>query len=210
MQVVSVQIASPTIIETGRGVITTGIVKQPVAAVVIAAGGVVDDHIVNTRDHGGVDQAVYAYSAADYRWWEERLGRALPPGIFGENLTLSTFGDAPVRVGDRYQIGNVTVEVTSPRIPCGTFTARMGIADWLAQFRDARRPGWYARVITEGTVTAGDEVTRAPAPETNVEITELQDIYYDHSADGVRLSRALGSPVAERTAAELTRRLARI
>lgn len=209
MHVISVQIARPTTLDTGRGVITTGIVKQPIDKARFEADGVVGDHIGNTRHHGGADQAVYSYSSEDYSWWEERLGRSLTPGTFGENLTLSTFGEEPIRVGDRFDVGDTVLEVTSPRIPCGTFSARMEIADWVKQFQEARRPGWYARVVSEGVVHAGDVVTRVAAPDTNVEIMAIQDIYYDHSVSSDVLSRALESPVAERTAADLTRRLAR-
>ena len=42
----------------------------------------------NPEAHGGYDQAVYAYAAEDYAWWEAQLGRELGPGTFGENLTV--------------------------------------------------------------------------------------------------------------------------
>lgn len=210
MYVVSVQIAQPSTLDTGRGVIQTGIRKQPAAQARFEAAGVAGDHVVNTVHHGGVDQAVYVYSAEDCAWWQDQLGRTLPPGIFGENLLLSTFGDEPVRVGDRYTIGEVVLEVTSPRVPCGTFSAVMEIDDWLVRFRDARRPGFYARVLVEGMVSTGDAVTRTPASSSNVEILELQDIYYDRNVDADRLAHAAASPIAERTRADLVKRLARV
>lgn len=79
--------------------------------------GLLDDHIGDTRHHGGADQAAYLYSAEDYDWWAEQLGTALEPGTLGENLTLSSFGREAVHIGDRYRIGRVVLEVTSPRIP---------------------------------------------------------------------------------------------
>lgn len=210
MFVVSLQVAQPSTLDTGRNVIQTGIRKQPVAEARFEAAGVADDSVVNTVHHGGVDQAVYVYSAEDYSWWQDELGRLLPPGIFGDNLLLSTFGDGPVRVGDRYTIGDVVLEVTSPRIPCGTFSAVMEIDDWLVRFRDARRPGFYARVLAEGMITTGAVVTRTPASAANIEILELQDIYYDKNVAADRLARAANSPVAERTRADLVKRLARV
>jgi MOSC domain-containing protein YiiM len=210
MFVVSVQAGQPSTLDTGRSVIQTGIRKQPIAKGRFEAAGVIGDNVVNTVHHGGVDQAVYVYSAEDYAWWQDQLDRVLPPGIFGDNLLLSTFGDGPVRVGDRYTIGDVVLEVTSPRIPCGTFSAVMEIDDWLVRFRDARRPGFYARVLADGMITTGDAVARNPASASNVDILELQDIYYDKNVDADRLARAAASPIAERARADLVKRLGRV
>jgi len=210
MYVVSVQVAQPSTLDTGRGVIQTGIRKQPVDEAQFEASGLEGDNVVNTVHHGGLDQAVYVYSAEDYAWWQDQLDRVLPPGIFGDNLLLSTFGDGPVRVGDGYTIGDVVLEVTSPRIPCATFSAVMEIDDWMLRFRDARRPGFYARVLAEGMIATGDAVTRSPASAANVEILELQDIYYDKNVGADRLARAAESPVAERARADLVKRIARV
>lgn len=209
MRVDSVQISKPHLLDTGHNVITTGIDKQPVDSAVFASTGVVGDHVVNEVHHGGVDQAVYVYSTEDYAWWEDRLRQTLSPGSFGENLTLSSFGQGSVRIGDRYTIGDVTLEVTSPRIPCGTFAAHLGIDDWSAQFRDGRRPGWYARVLTEGLVSAGDGVSLQTASASNVDLLEVFDLYYDHHADRQRIEAAVRSPLAERAMADYVQRLAR-
>ena len=66
---------------------TTGICKHPIeGAAYLEEAGVRGDSIVNTEHHGGVDQAVYAYSADDYDWWTNETGRDVTPGLFGENL----------------------------------------------------------------------------------------------------------------------------
>ena len=77
----------------------TGINKQPVdhPVAVRAPGpkktglhsGLVGDQIFDIDHHGGDDQAVYAYAREDYDWWERRLGRTLPGGVFGDNLTTA-------------------------------------------------------------------------------------------------------------------------
>ena len=45
---------------------------------------------------------MYVYSSEDYAWWGEDPAPSPPPGTFGENLTLSSFGPEPVQIGDRY------------------------------------------------------------------------------------------------------------
>ena len=49
--------------------------------------GLIGDRIFDIEHHGGDDQAVYAYAREDYDWWARRLGRTLPGGVFGDNLT---------------------------------------------------------------------------------------------------------------------------
>src|SRR5512141_2639668 len=105
----------------------TGIFKLPVQAPVrVTRLGLERDVIVSKRHHGGPDQAVYVYGGADYEWWSKELGQNLEPGTFGENLTISDLESARFQIGDYLHIEQVTLQVTAPRIPCGTFAARMG------------------------------------------------------------------------------------
>ena len=53
----------------------TGIHKQAVDQIALEGAGITGDAVVNTKHHGGPDQAVYVYSAEDYEWWETGLGR---------------------------------------------------------------------------------------------------------------------------------------
>ena len=81
------------------------------------------------------------------------------PGLFGENLTISGIESASVRVGDRYLIGEVLLEVTSPRIPCNTFARRMKNGKRVKRYYAAGRPGIYCRVLETGIVSSGMPVT---------------------------------------------------
>ena len=56
---------------------------------------------MDTKNHGGPDQAVYVYGGADYAWWSAELEQELAPGTFGENLTISDLESAPLAIGDR-------------------------------------------------------------------------------------------------------------
>jgi MOSC domain-containing protein YiiM len=148
----------------------TAIDKRPVAgAVKIGAYGVYADVQANRKYHGGLDQALYAYAAEDAAFWEEQLGRELPPGWFGENLRTTGIDVNAARIGERWRIGDrVVVEVTSPRTACQTFSRWVGGTDargWVKRFAEAGRPGPYLRVVTRGRVSAGDEITVLGAPE---------------------------------------------
>ena len=194
----------------GARTIATGIDKQPAGRAYVGTLGLRDDVVADTEHHGGRDQAVYVYSREDYAWWETELGRSLAGGSFGENLTLSSFGTDLVRIGDRFHVGPVVLEVTSPRIPCSTFATHMAEEGWVRRFRDGERPGFYARILLEGEVEVGDRVEREPAPAASLPLLELFRLHYDRGADADRLRQALAAPVDERARADLEKRLARV
>lgn len=190
-------------LQTGKKLIETGIFKQPVFnAVRITAEGLVDDVIGNKKHHGGKDQALYVYSAEDYQWWSGELGRQISPGTFGENLTLSGFRSAALRIGDRFRINDVLLEMTAPRIPCATLAARMGDPGFVKQFRQARRPGAYARVLNPGALQAGDAVEFIPTIEDHPTILDLFELWYARERDVDLIRSALKAPIAVRTRAK--------
>lgn len=192
----------------GARTVETGIDKRPVDRAFVGRLGLEGDVVADTENHGGADQAVYVYSRDDYVSWEAELGSTLAPGTFGENLTLSNFGSESVMIGDRYRVGDALLEVTSPRIPCSTFATHMAEKDWVTRFRDGERPGFYARVLVEGTVRAGDPVEREPAAGTSIEVLELFRLYYERDVPPARVVRALAAPIAERARRDLEERLA--
>ena len=154
---------------------TTAIDKRPVGGRVdVDPLGVAGDTQCDTRNHGGRDQAAYAYADEDAAWWAEHLGRDVPPGLFGENLRTSDLDVTGAEIGERWRIGDgpapLVVEVTMPRIPCQTFAHRMGEQHWVKRFTEHGAPGAYLRVITPGSVAAGDPVVVHRRPGHGVTI----------------------------------------
>ena len=76
-------------------------------------------------------------------------------------LELATFGD---RVGERWLVGDALLEVVQPRFPCFKLGMRMGDARFVKRFEAAGRPGVYLRIVTPGTVGAGDLIAATPSP----------------------------------------------
>ena len=186
----------------------TGICKYPIErAVRVASTGIEGDAIVATQHHGGVDQAVYAYSSDDYEWWASELGLDCAPGLFGENLTIR---DLPtdMNVGDRLLIGEVVLEATAPRIPCDTFAARMQDRGFGIAFRKAERPGTYFRVLNEGEVRPGDVVTLVESIDASVSILDLFRYKYRVQHDAGELRRLLEAPIAARFRNQIEEKLA--
>jgi MOSC domain-containing protein YiiM len=174
----------------------TAIDKRPAdgRVVVRAPGdggvGLAGDQVVDVRHHGGRDQAVYAYAVEDRDWWAAELGRELGPGSFGQNLDVEGLDVTGAVIGERWQVGadGLVLEVTSPRVPCTTFQGFMEEPHWVKRFTDHGAPGAYLRVVAEGTVGAGDEVTVLDRPAHGVTIG---DVFRVRQTDASRLESLL-------------------
>lgn len=199
MQLISVNIGQARSIARAKASGMTGIYKLPVSEPVrITYQGITDDAICDVENHGGVDQAIYVYGTDDYTWWSEMLGRELEPGTFGENLTISELESADFSIGDRLHIGDVSLEVTSPRIPCVTLARRMEDPAFAKRFRQAERPGLYCRVIQEGFVHAGDPVRYERYDGATLTAIEMFRDAFEPDVSEATLRRYLAAPIAVR------------
>jgi MOSC domain-containing protein YiiM len=159
---------------SAKDVGTTGIGKRPVDSAALRApgpkqgglgSGLEGDFIGDTRHHGGDYQAVYAFAREELDAWERRLDRTLPNGMFGENLTTAGLEVDEALIGEQWSIGDeVVLEVCGPRIPCATFQARMGEAQWVRRFTQVGRTGAYLSVVQGGQVRQGDPIAVLSRP----------------------------------------------
>jgi len=157
----------------------TGINKRALAGpVAVNVLGLAEDESADKENHGGHDQAVYAYAREDLDWWTERLGRELRNGLFGENITTAGIDISTALIGEVWRVGTAVVQITAPRIPCVTFQSWMDEPHWVKRFASARRPGAYLRVLTEGEVAAGDDLVVISRPDSDVTIAESMNAYY--------------------------------
>jgi MOSC domain-containing protein YiiM len=157
----------------------TAIGKRAVTGVVHAGLlGLTGDCIGDTENHGGTDQALYAYAREDLDWWTEQLGRELHNGEFGENITTAGIDVSGALIGEIWQMGEIVVQITSPRIPCATFQAWTAEDHWVKRFAAAGRPGAYLRVLTEGDIAARDEIEVLSRPDQRVTVAESMLAYY--------------------------------
>lgn len=154
----------------------TGIDKRPVPGPVAvtapgpAGVGLAGDRVHDVKNHGGPDQAVYAYAREDLNWWEAELG-PLTGGSFGENLTTEGVDVNGALIGERWRVGrDVVLEVSCPRIPCRTFEGWIGRTGWIGRFTRAARPGAYLRVIEPGEVRAEDPIVIEHRPGHDVSV----------------------------------------
>ncbi len=211
MKLLSINIGIKRTLERKNGTEVTGIFKLPVQeAVAIGTLGIKGDFIASKKHHGGPDQAIYVYGEADYHWWSKELGREIPPGTFGENLTISELESAEFNIGDFLHIADLTLQVTAPRIPCGTFAARMEDPTWVKKFRQAERPGLYCRVMREGSVNTGDSVLVEKYNKETLSIVQMYREYYEKDKSEEVIRRHLNAPIDIRSRVDLEKELQKL
>ena len=166
--------------------------KSPVSGRIAARGvNLEGDRQADRESHGGFDKAVYAYAVEDQRWWEREIGRLLSYGEFGENLTTERIAVNDALVGERWQIGTAVFEVSEPRIPCWRLGVRMNDEMFPRRFSKALRPGSYLRIVVEGDVGAGDEVSVVEKPDHDLTI---RDVFRIYTRDRHEVARLLEIP----------------
>jgi MOSC domain-containing protein YiiM len=164
--------------DRGGDLATTAIDKRPLDGdVEIGPLGVAGDRQMDTRHHGGPDQAVYAYAREDAAWWAAELSREVPPGLFGENLATEGIDITGAVIGEQWQVGEPgtgpLLKVRSPRTPCSTFQAWLDEPHWVKRFTEHGATGAYLAVVRPGRVRAGDPVEVVGRPAHGVTIGQV-------------------------------------
>lgn len=195
MNVAVVRTDEFTRVKSGR----SGIDKRPVdGPVLLDVEGVAGDTICDTANHGGPDQAVYAYSTDDLLFWAAELDQSVGPGGVGENLTLEGVDCSHAVVGERWQVGEAILQVRGPRIPCRVFSGFREVPDLIKRFLDAGRPGCYLAVERPGHVRAGDPVAVLARPDHGVTVADVMAVFAGDRSRVARLASAREYLSAER------------
>jgi ferredoxin-NADP reductase/MOSC domain-containing protein YiiM len=192
-RLLSVNVGRPRdIVWKGRNV-HTGIWKNPLRGRCrVGRLNLEGDGQGDLAGHGGEQRAVFVYQIESYRYWQKQLKRTdFVHGQFGENFTIEGVSDDAVCIGDRYQIGRALFEVTQPRVTCYRVGIRMNEPRMPALLTSSGRPGFYFRVLREGDVGAGDEITKVGEPAERITVAEINALLYSPNHPRDQLERAL-------------------
>jgi ferredoxin-NADP reductase/MOSC domain-containing protein YiiM len=176
----SVNVGRPRNVPWNGRTVFTGIWKSPVPGPQRVRRSNIDgDGQGDTGGHGGPNRAVMVYQLQSYRYWQQHLRRDdLSHGQFGENFTVDGLADTEVCIGDRYRIGTAEFEVSQPRVTCFRVGLRLGRPDMPSLLVAHRRPGFYLRVITEGVVTAGDDIVKTADGPHRLSVADVDALLY--------------------------------
>ena len=131
-----------------------GMPKLPLLGARVTTSGVDGDRQRNKKYHGGANRAVCLFSEELYAELRD-AGIDLTPGAVGENFTTRGVDLKSLAAGDRLRVGPCLIELTDVRVPCRS------LDQWHPKLLKQMlgRSGWVAKVVEEGLVTPGDEIT---------------------------------------------------
>jgi MOSC domain-containing protein YiiM len=153
--------------------------------------GLDGDSQSDTANHGGPEQAVYAYAMEDMDDWAGLLDRELRPGQFGENLSTRGIDVTGALIGETWRVGSALLQVSRPRFPCVVFQNWLAEPHWVKRFTDDGRPGAYFRVLEEGELGAGDDIVIEDRPDHDVTIGL---VFRARTTDRTLIPRMLAAP----------------
>jgi ferredoxin-NADP reductase/MOSC domain-containing protein YiiM/ferredoxin len=195
-RLLSVNVGRPRQLEWQGKTVRTAIWKEPVDGPRMVRRMNIDgDDQADRRAHGGEHRAVFVYQLDSYRYWERELQRdGFTYGQFGENFTVEGLADSEVCIGDRYRIGEALFEVTAPRVTCYRVGIRMNEPAMPTLLVAHHRPGFYFRVLEEGSVEAGDDIAKVADGPERLTVADIDALLYLPNKSRALLERALRVP----------------
>jgi len=145
-----------------------GVPKRPIPTGVVTPLGITGDGHAHPQIHGGPRKAILIITSEGIDELKEQ-GFQLYHGALGENLTTQGLDRRTVRVGQRYRIGDVLLEITKLRQPCDALSVyglgriQKAVYDQEVKAGNPESPRWglggfYAAVLQTGTVRPGDPI----------------------------------------------------
>jgi MOSC domain-containing protein YiiM len=142
-----------------------GVPKRLIAEAEVTLQGIRGDSWAHPEIHGGPNQAILLITSEGIG---QLIAQGYPvfPGALGENLTTLGLDRRQMRIGQRYGVGEVMLEITKMRTPCTQLdvygpSIKNAVYDARVNAGDASTPRWglagfYARVLRSGFIRPKD------------------------------------------------------
>ena len=144
-----------------------GVPKNAVVNAMVSPLGIEGDLHTHPGIHGGPLKALLLITSEGIEELRE-AGFSLFYGALGENITTRGLDRRAMRIGQRWRMGQIVVELTKVRAPCSTiqvYGANIGnaIYDQEVKAGDSSSPRWglsgfYASVVKAGPICVGDPI----------------------------------------------------
>ncbi len=155
----------------------------------VGTDGALGDEQADLVHHGGPEKALHHYPRDHYPRWaawmpQEAASSAAfaAPGAFGENLSTTGLTESDVCLGDTFELGSTTIQVSQARQPCWKLDLRHGRRGVARRMQELRCTGWYYRVLTPGQISTGDRLVLVERPEPQWPLARLLTALFDRSA----------------------------
>ncbi|MBF7074142.1 MOSC domain-containing protein [Glaciecola sp. MH2013] len=163
----------------------SSIIKSPHSMLTIVEDGAIEDEQGNKKLHGGPEMALHQYSQQDYLALQHafpEIREQLVPGSIGENISAPEMNNDNVFIGDTYEIGDVVLQVNSPRSPCVKINQRFGVKNIDTYIGKHGLTGWYFRVIESGTIKVNDPIKLVHRLKSSKSVKEIVRLVRDKDA----------------------------
>jgi MOSC domain-containing protein YiiM len=144
-----------------------GVPKLPIDEASVTPLGIDGDGHAHPEIHGGPDQALLWITSEGLAELKAD-GFPLYAGALGENVTTRGIDRKQLKLGQRWRMGGIVIQLTRVRTPCTTiqvYGPDIGLAvyDQDVNAGDSSSPRWglsgfYAAVVQPGSIRVGDEV----------------------------------------------------
>lgn len=189
----------------------TGMYKQRVDWANVTLTGLVGDKQGDLRVHGGPEKALHQFSLNSYAALAQQfpaISQQLVPGSMGENLSVTGMDDTNVCIGDIYQIGACTVQVSQPRQPCYKIGVRFEQTGMDSFVGKQGITGWYYRVLTSGLIRTEDPVDLLERLNPEVRVSSVMKMYSGQITEPALIQQAIAaSGFNEKWVGKLAKRL---
>ncbi|MCL1144241.1 MOSC domain-containing protein [Shewanella gaetbuli] len=161
------------------------------------------------KHHGGLDRVIHHFPRehyGQYRRWDLMSSFKDAPAM-GENISTVGLNESQVNIGDIYQIGDVTVQVTQPRSPCFKLNLQFGHPEFALAMQQSKMCGWFYKVLSEGDIHQQDSLFLIER-SSDISIAKAMEIYFLAEFDAQQYQYLLNCPgLAQSWVNSLTRRL---
>jgi MOSC domain-containing protein YiiM len=181
--VLAVLVGQPSELTDGKGHSVQSAINKNVVdhTIYLSEMNFEGDRQADTKNHGGKDKAVLAYSFDHYPFWEKRLGKPFEFGAFGENLTLSGLSESDLHIGDQFQLDDAIIQVSQPRQPCFKLAFKHGFKAMPLWVEETGKSGIYFRVLKEGKVSPKPKLRLLEQGTGTLNLKEINEILFSRT-----------------------------
>ena len=191
MRIVSINVGKKKEYNFENKIVETAIVKTPVSGdIFLGRLNLYGDEQANLEFHGGPDKAVCFYPFEHYEYFEKNV-KKLPLGAFGENLTVFDMPETSVCIGDIFQIGEATIQISQPRQPCFKLNLVHNVTNMPLLMHKTGYTGYYARVLSEGNINQNSKITLLEKHPENISVDFINNLYYHNTRDITAMEKVL-------------------